>query len=272
VTAILSASEVHFAYGARAVLANVSLAVQPGEIVALIGPNGAGKTTLLKVLAALIAPRSGRVRALAPRRRTVAYLAQSEELPADWSVCEVVELGRLPHHGFWRVATPKDVEAVRCAMDRTAVLPLAGCRIGTLSGGERQRVALARALAQEPSVLLLDEPTTHLDLRYQADLFAALRAEATRGVAIVAVMHDLTFSAMTDRCVLLSEGRVRADGRADDVLRPDLLSEAYGTGIDVVRTGDGRLVVMAKRPPPALMQQSGRERDERGTWKQVASS
>ncbi len=269
-TAALSASDVHFSYGARPALAGVSLAVRPGEIVALVGPNGAGKTTLLKLLAGLLVPGHGVVQVLAPRHRTVAYLAQSEELPSDWSVREVVELGRLPYVGFWRVAAPSDAVAVQRAMERTAILERAGCRIGSLSGGERQRVALARALAQEPRVLLLDEPTTHLDLRHQTELFATLRMEAARGVAVVSVMHDLALAALADRCVMLSEGRVRADARAADVLRSDLLSEVYRTDVEVLRTNDGRLAIMATQPSVAEAPHTSRE--EKKAWKHIASS
>jgi iron complex transport system ATP-binding protein len=245
VTAILSADAVRFCYGRTIVLAGVTLAVRPGEIIALVGPNGAGKTTLLKLLAGLLMPGAGGVRVSPPRARTVAYLSQSEEVPFDWSVREVVELGRLPYVGFWRDLTPQDQQAVHRAMERTAILQLAERLVGTLSGGERQRVALARALAQEPRALLLDEPTTHLDLRHQVDLFSALRVEVSRGVAVVAVMHDLSFAAHADRCLVLSRGAIRADGVPADVLRPDLLREVYGTEVEVVRTTDGRSVVVA---------------------------
>ncbi len=246
-TALLSAQDVHLSYGARAVLKGVTLAVHPGEVVALIGPNGAGKTTLLKALAGLLAPRAGRVDVGSPRARTVAYLAQSEELPADWTVREVVELGRLPYVGFWGDLTAADEQAATRAMERTATLDLQTRRVGALSGGERQRVALARALAQEPRVLLLDEPATHLDLRHQVDLFAALRDEAARGTAVVAVMHDLSFAAQADRCILLSEGKVRADGPPAEALRSDLLGEVYEIDVELLRTSDGRLVATATR-------------------------
>ncbi len=247
-TALVSADDLRFAYGKRAILRGVTLAVARGEIVALIGPNGAGKTTLLKTLAGLLVPAGGLVRAPLPRARTVAYLAQSEELPGDWSVREIVQLGRLPYVGLWRRPAAHDEDAVQRAMERTAILGLAARPVGTLSGGERQRVALARALAQEPLVLLLDEPTTHLDLRHQADLFASLRAEAARGVGIVVVMHDLGFAAQTDRCLLLAEGTVRAEGRPADVLRPSLLREVYETEVEVLRAEDGRLVIAPGAP------------------------
>jgi len=244
VTPLLIAVELGVNYGARAVLRGVSLTVGAGETVALIGPNGAGKTTLLKTLAGLILPRSGSVDRSAGL--TMAYLAQSEEVPLDWSVREVVELGRLPHVGLWRAQSAVDRAAVQSAMLRTATLTLADRTLGDLSGGERQRVTLARALAQEPSLLVLDEPTTHLDLRHQAELLDALRAEAVRGVSSLAVMHDLTLAGHADRCVLLRRGAIIADGAPEAVLRADLLSEVYETALEVVQGADGRRAVMLR--------------------------
>jgi ABC-type cobalamin/Fe3+-siderophores transport system ATPase subunit len=252
VTELLVAEDVHVGYGARRVLSGVSLGIAKGELVALVGPNGAGKTTLLKTLAGLLAPRSGTVRNHAGS--SIGYLAQSEELPLDWSAREVVELGRLPHVGFWAAPSAADAQAVRSAMLRTATLPLAERPLRALSGGERQRVALARALAQEPALLLLDEPTTHLDLRHQAELMSTLRTEAVRGVGSVIVMHDLTLAGQADRCVLLRNGTLIADGVPAAVLRADLLSDTYGTPLEIVEAADGRrAVMMQSRSPTSTM-------------------
>ena len=243
-TILLDAAHVDFSYGPRRVVCDVTLSLRSGEIVALIGPNGAGKTTVLKLLAGLLIPDVGRIGVSGSRPRTVAYLAQADELPSDWSVREVVELGRLPYVGLFRDLAPHDDRIVRDAMERAKVALLADRLVGTLSGGERQRVTLARALAQEPRVLLLDEPTAHLDLRHRVDLFSTLRAEAARGVGVVAVMHDLTFAAQADACVLLADGRLRAEGRPGDVLRPDLLSPIYETDLALLHAPDGRVVVV----------------------------
>jgi iron complex transport system ATP-binding protein len=247
-TDLLSAEEVHLLYADRPVLKGVTFAVRAGEVVALIGPNGAGKTSLLKTLAGLVVPGRGRVQVAATRSRSVAYLAQGEELPAYFTAREVVELGRLPYVGMWRHLGEDDERAITRAMRRTATIELADRKVGALSGGERQRVALARAIAQEPKVLLLDEPTTHLDLRHQVELFASLREEARSGTAVVAVMHDLTFAAQADRCVLLAEGTVRADGPPSDALRPEVLAEVYGTPIEVMRASDGSIAALVARP------------------------
>jgi iron complex transport system ATP-binding protein len=251
VSELLSATDVHLAYGDRAVLRGVTFTARQGEVVALVGPNGAGKTTLLKVLAGILAPARGRVDVVQPRARSVAYLAQAEELPAHWTVREIVELGRLPYVGFWRELASEDASAIDRAMARTTTTDLATRTVDALSGGERQRVALARALAQEPRVLLLDEPTTHLDLRHQAELFAALRQEARSGMAVVAVMHDLGFAAQADRCVLLADGVVVAEGAPSDSLRADVLARVFGTDIEVLRTADGRIGALVPRGPGA---------------------
>jgi len=239
VTATLAMREVSFSYGSVPVLAAVSLSVGAGEIVALIGPNGAGKTTLLKIAAGLLRPQAGSVAFAA-----VAYLAQVDPLPGDWTAREIVELGRLPHVGLFRALSARDHAAVRSAMERTGIEAFAGRTVDTLSGGERQRVALARALAQEPSVLLLDEPTNHLDPRHQVELFATLRVAAGDGVGVVAVVHDLVFAAHADRCVLLAGGGIVAAGPPGEVLRAETLSAAYGTAMDVLRTEDGRLIAL----------------------------
>jgi iron complex transport system ATP-binding protein len=248
VTDLLSVEDVHLGYGRRAVLKGVTLRVRAGEVVALIGPNGAGKTSLLKTLAGLVVPGKGRVHVAAERSRSVSYLAQGEELPLYFTAREIVELGRLPYVGMWRDFGEDDERAITRAMQRTATSELADRKVGALSGGERQRVALARAIAQEPKVLLLDEPTTHLDLRHQVELFASLREEARSGTAVVAVMHDLTFAAQADRCVLLADGTVRADGPPADALQPEALADVYGTPIEVMRASDGSIAALVARP------------------------
>ncbi len=250
-TPVLAAYEVGYSFGTCVALDRVTLRIHPGEIVALIGPNGAGKTTLVRLLAALIAPRSGRIDVAGPRTRTVAYLAQSEELPSEWYARDVVALGRLPHTGLWRRARPADREAIDRAMEQTGTTPFARRRISTLSGGERQRVAIARALAQEPRILLLDEPTSYLDVGRQAELLATLRSQASRGVATLAVMHDLGLARQTDRCVLLAAGTLCGDGPPADVLRPESLHAAYSTSTELGRwSAPGDEVASPRRAPP----------------------
>jgi iron complex transport system ATP-binding protein len=226
--------------GRHRVLYDVTLDVRAGEVLALIGPNAAGKTTLLRALACIIAPATGRVERMVSSTE-VAYLAQSEPLPPDWAALEVVELGRVPHLGFWEHPRHTDEQAVREAMLVTNTRHIASRRIATLSGGQRQRIALARALAQEPKLLLLDEPTTHLDLRHQLETFALLRDEARRGVAVV---HDLGLAAHADRCAVLSSGALAALGTPNEVLTPALIFEVFGARVDVVPDRNGRIMVV----------------------------
>jgi iron complex transport system ATP-binding protein len=243
-TALLEAERISFAYGSRVVLSQVSLAVRGGELVGVIGPNGGGKTTLLRLLSGVLAPHAGSVRLdgvrLATHRRRelarrVAVMPQDPALEFPFTALEVVLMGRavhLPRLGFPR---GHDVDVARAVMARLDVAGLEDRPLDQLSGGERQRVLLARALAQEPAVLLLDEPTTHLDLRHQAgiyDVVAELRR--TRGVAVVSVLHDLNLAALyCDRLVLLAGGRVACEGRPAEVLTPAVLRAAYETEVCV---------------------------------------
>jgi iron complex transport system ATP-binding protein len=246
-TPLFQVRDVAFSYGREAVLRGVTLALGPGEIVAVIGPSGAGKTTLLKIAAGLLPPRAGRVIA-AVEAGKVAYLSQADPLPGAFTAREIVELGRLPHTGLLRPLGPRDHAAVDAALARTGTAALAARPAATLSGGEQQRVALARALAQEPRVLLLDEPTNHLDPRHQVELFGALRAAAAEGVGVVVVVHDLAFAGAADRCVVLSRGAVVAEGPPAAVLSAEALSAIYGTAMDVIRAPDGRVVALPAMP------------------------
>jgi iron complex transport system ATP-binding protein len=243
---MLEAQSVSFQYGVKPVLERVNLEVQTGETVALLGPNGAGKTTLLKLLAGLLKPQSGHVIAPEPRARSIAYLAQSEPLPEDFTALEVVRLGRMPFQGFWGRESQQDRDAVNRAMRRTDSLEFADRPLGSLSGGERQRVALARALAQEPQILLLDEPTNHLDLAHQSDLMKLLRLESRAGLGVVMVVHDLNLAAFADRCALLEHGSIIADTSPHEVLREDLLERVYGVRLETLRASDGRVVVVTR--------------------------
>jgi iron complex transport system ATP-binding protein len=242
----LEAHDVSFRYSQKPVLEHATLLVDAGEMVALLGPNGAGKTTLLKILAGLLKAKSGHVIVPEPRAQRIAYLSQSELLPEDFSVLQIVRLGRMPFQGFWARETVQDRDAVERAMRRTDTLEFADRMVGSLSGGERQRVALARALAQEPQILLLDEPTNHLDLAHQYGLMKLLRHETRTGLGVVMVVHDLNLAALADRCALLQSGRIIADAAPLEVLREDLLERVYGLKLETLRTSDGRVVVVTR--------------------------
>jgi iron complex transport system ATP-binding protein len=255
---VLAAEGVAHAYGARPVLAGVDVALARGEIVGLIGPNGAGKTTLVRVLAGLLPPDHGRVtlqgRAIGAwdargRARAVAFVPQDPHVEFPFRVLEVALMGRAPHLTGLGFAGPDDLHRTRGALARLGVTELEARRIESLSGGERQRVFLARALAQDAPVLLLDEPTTHLDVHHQVEILEVVRERVREGGAALAVLHDLNLAAVAcDRLVLLAGGRVAASGPASAVLTAERLAGAFQGRLHVGRhDGAG---VPAVLPPP----------------------
>ena len=219
--------------GALRAVDGVSLALHAGQWVAIVGPNGAGKSTLLSLLAGLRKPDAGQVwlqgRELASlpaqhRARALAWLSQQGEAEGDIAALDVVRLGRLPRHGLFGAPDAADEAAVMQAMAETEATPFAARRLNELSGGERQRVLLARALAVQAPVLLLDEPTTHLDAPHQRALLRSLAERARRGAAVAVVLHDLTLALAADRVLVMERGRIVADGApADEALRAALV-------------------------------------------------
>ncbi|MEV5340123.1 ABC transporter ATP-binding protein [Streptomyces sp. NPDC052676] len=241
----LSATGVTVAYDGVDVVHDASMTLRPGEVTVLVGPNGSGKSTLLRTLARLQRPRAAQLviddgldaLALSPREfsRRVALLTQGRPTPSGLTVRDVVEFGRYPYRGRWGRSDPDGPAAVDRALALTGVAELADRGAEHLSGGQLQRVWLAGCLAQETGVLLLDEPTTYLDLRYQVELLDLVRDLADdHGIAIGAVLHDLDqAAAVADRIVLLHAGRVVADGLPEDVLTARRLTDAYGIRIEV---------------------------------------
>lgn len=237
------------------VLAGVDLDVAGGTVLALLGPNGSGKTTLLRTLAGLLRPRAGSIEldgapAEPGDRPRVALAAHEDAGGSALTVAEVVRLGRAARRGWWRPMTIADRAAVDRAIARADLPALRDRPVAELSSGEWQRVLLARALAQEPSILLLDEPTAHLDLRYQVDLLelaAGLARDA--GLAVVLSLHDLNQAALwADRVALVAEGRLLAIGPPGAVLTADLLGRAYGCPVAVERHPEtGSVVVLPRR-------------------------
>lgn len=223
---------------AAAELRQVDLRVAAGEIVCVLGPNGAGKTTLVRVASGLLPPWSGEVRLLgeplgarsrADVARALAVVEQMQEIAGGFTVREVVAMGRAPHQGGWMRASDEDERVVEDALARCDLRALASRPARALSGGEQKRVAVARALAQEPKVLLLDEPGAFLDVRHQLDLYELLATEVKeRGMACLVVMHDLNVAAQfADRVVLMKSGRVVAAGGVADVMTWKTLKETF---------------------------------------------
>ncbi len=246
----LRAEALHLRLGRHAAVDGVTLDLHAGQWVALVGPNGAGKSSLLSLLAGLRQPDQGQVwlqgRALASmplreRASALAWLSQQGEAEGDIAARDVVRLGRLPRHGLFAAPTTADEAAVDRALVETEAQAFVTRRLNELSGGERQRVLLARALAVESPVLLLDEPTTHLDAPHQRALLRGLSARARAGAAVAAVLHDLTLALAADRVLVMAQGRIQADGPpADSALRAALVA-VFGQAfsIEAVDTAAG---------------------------------
>lgn len=238
---LLRATGLHVRRGTREVVRGVTLALEPGDAMALVGPNAAGKSTLVRALAGLLPPSAGRVellgRPLASWSRTalaraVALVGAAAEAAPPLRVRDSVALGRYPHRGPFRPLGAADRDAVARALAATGVEDLAERPLDQLSAGERQLASLARALAQEPRVLLLDEPSAHLDVRHQLDLFRVLDAVARQGVAVLAVVHDLgRAAAWARRMAVLAEGHVVAEGPPAEVLVDPACASAFGVRI-----------------------------------------
>ena len=240
-------------YGARLVLRGIDLDLGPGALTAVVGPNGAGKSTFLRALAGLLRPRAGSVRldghevGTISRRELagrIAVVPQSFDTLFPFTVREIVSLGRSARLPLFARPGAADARAVEGALAELDLGPLADRRMDSLSGGERQRAVLAMALAQESDVLLLDEPTVHLDPGHQRSTVLLVRELArARGLVLVTVLHDLNLAALADRIVALVDGVVAADGPPAQVLASGPVERIFGPGLRVALV-DGRPVVI----------------------------
>jgi iron complex transport system ATP-binding protein len=250
VSATFEAADVIFAYRAahRPALNDLTLRVPTGAFYAILGPNGSGKSTLLKLLLGVMRPRSGIVYysdrdvGLWPRRelaRRIGVVAQNEEIAFPITVHEMVSMGRYPHLGPWRRPGRDDHAAIERAMERCEVTEFSGRPVSTLSGGERQRARLARALAQEPTTLVLDEPTASLDVAHEMSFFELLAGlRASGGATILVVTHNINLAARyADHMLLLDHGAVAAEGSPADVLSKENVERVYRWPIAVTAHG-----------------------------------
>lgn len=242
---ILEARDITASYGQHAVLSSLSLKIREGEVTALVGPNGSGKSTLLKTLARLLRPQSGSVwldgqpidrLSTAAVARRLAILPQTHTAPIGITVRELVEQGRYPHSGPLRMLRRQDHEAIDFALEATGMTSLAGRLLSQLSGGERQRAWIALTLAQSTPILLLDEPTTFLDIGHQLEILELVAGfNRSCGMTLVLVLHDLNHAARyANRMVVLKGGTIMADGKPADVLTPAMLADVFRVQADVV--------------------------------------
>ncbi len=263
--ASLFLDRVTFQFDDYPVLQEISLGLSPGSLLGLVGPNGSGKTTLLRLAAGLLKPTRGRVllggqpmekmnRGQIARR--LALLPQSPSLPPSFTAWDVVMMGRTPFLGFLSREGQADRAIVGRAMEMARCRHLAERRMEELSGGERQRVIMSRALAQQPEVLLLDEPTTHMDLEHQIAVVELVAELVEGGLAALGVFHDLNLAACyCTHLAVLSEGRLVAVGTPEEVLTPELLSEVFHVELCLTSHPEGGMPAVlppgSRTPKPA---------------------
>ncbi|MEZ8219325.1 iron complex transport system ATP-binding protein [Candidatus Fervidibacteria bacterium JGI MDM2 SSWTFF-3-K9] len=262
---LLSVHGLTVSYAAHTVLRDVSFEVARGDLVVVLGPNGAGKTTLLRTIAKVVSPKVGTVLldghdiAKLPVRqlmKTLSVVPQSEGSVFSFTVQDIVAMGRTPHLSPLAPLSQKDWQIIREAMEATDVWELKDRLFTELSGGEQRRVLIAKALAQEPQLLLLDEPTANLDLHYQLEVVELIqRLNRERGITVLAVLHDLNLAAMMgQRFILMHRGRIYAVGNADEVLTPQNIQQVYGVPVVVTRHPlNGKpIILLAERRIPSL--------------------
>jgi len=236
--------ELFCGYSSRTVLENITLEIEEGSILGLIGPNGAGKSTLLNTLARMIKPQKGKI-ILAGKdlwkissreaASTMAFTPQDTGNTLPLTINQFVQLGRAPHRGWLLPLTAEDKKVIDDALSKTGLLGLRDRHITELSGGEQQRAALARVLAQEPEILMLDEPTSHLDIKYQTEILEMVADLAhNHRISVIISIHDLNTAALySDKLALIGKGGIAAYGTPEEVLKEDILSDIYDTPVMV---------------------------------------
>lgn len=249
----LAITDLSFGYNGKATIEDVFLEVERGAVVSLVGPNGAGKSTLIKCIDRILRPQRGTVlvdgkaASLMGSKdfsRMMGYVPQSTKEIFPYTVFDIVLMGRRPHIG-WRV-TGGDVKVVAKTLKFMGIEQFASRYFDELSGGEKQKIAMARAIVQEPEILLLDEPTSNLDIKHQLEVMRTVRLLVEKGgISAIMAMHDLNLaSRFSDKIVMLKDGRVFEMGRPESVLIPENIEKVYGVRAEVIKDSTGRPYVM----------------------------
>lgn len=255
---VIKIEHMGFRYSTQWVLKDISCEVRKGEFLGIIGPNGSGKTTLLKVIDGILKPQEGEVRINGIpgdriRRdhlaKTIAVVAQDSQMVFPFSAEEIVLMGRAPHLNKWQFEGEEDFRIARAAMKMTETAALANRSMDALSGGERQRVLIARALAQQPQILLLDEPTAFLDIKHQTDFFDLVKSlNQNSELTVIAVTHDINLASLyCDRLLLMCSGRIHCAGHPDEVIIEKNIKDVYETKVTVDQspvTGRPRITLL----------------------------
>jgi iron complex transport system ATP-binding protein len=258
-TSALEVRGISFGYNAGLLLKDISFSVAAGELIALIGPNGSGKTTLLKIILGLLQPSAGEIALLGQplstypplaRAKTIAYVSQQPALSFPLTARELVALGRYPH-GARRGESPTDRLAIEIALEKTSAKELCNRQFNSLSGGERQKVLIARALAQSAQVLLLDEPTLHLDLNFQMQILSALKRRCVEdGITVITVLHDINLvSLFADKALLLSGGILRGFGPVAEVINEASIKELLDVDMKLISGNESQPRYFMPRHP-----------------------
>lgn len=240
----LETRNVCLGYNGRQIVENLNLCIKKGKIVAILGPNGSGKSTVLKALSRNLKPECGGIylhghdiQRMNSRdvARQMAVLFQAPQSPGDLTIAELVEYGRFPHQNWWQGKSKEDGELVASALAQTGLTDMAERMVSTLSGGERQRAWIAMALAQKPDILMLDEPTTYLDLCHQLELLELVNSlNKQHGITVVMVLHDINHAAKySDEVIILKNGRIFAQGEPHVAMSAQSLRDVFGVEADV---------------------------------------
>ncbi|MGC9137910.1 MAG: ABC transporter ATP-binding protein [Thermoplasmata archaeon] len=249
---LISVRDIEFSYGSKKIIDGISFDLMPGEILGFLGPNGSGKTTLIKLVGGILKKERGTIRIKGrdiekySRRelaRIVSIVPSDLEPGFDFTVQDLVAMGRYPYIGFFDSFTQRDYEIIRRSMEATGVSHLSMNSVREISGGEKQRMLIARALAQDTEILLMDEPTSNLDIKYQVEILELIEGIRRTGRAIMITMHDVNMAIRyCTRLALISKGKIYSIGPPDNVINENSINMVYGINGKIIRNGDGKIV------------------------------